>query len=63
MIELLEIPRHQRGRLLGALAWHGVENLWDGGLKTPESRVVAIVEIATIRDLEGGLSSALLGLF
>jgi len=45
------------------LAWHGVENLWDGGLKTPESRVVAIVEIATIGDLEGGLSSALLGLF
>ena len=31
--------RHPRHRLLGVLSWQSVENLWDGGLKVPVSRV------------------------
>ena len=44
VVELLEIQRHQRGRLLGVLGWQSVENFWDGGLDVPASRVVAIVQ-------------------
>jgi hypothetical protein len=61
--EFLENKRHQRDRSLGALGWQSVENLWDGGLKAPECRVVAIIEVATLRDLEGHLNSVFLGLF
>jgi hypothetical protein len=32
-------------------------------LKAPECRVVAIIEVATLRDLEGHLNSVFLGLF
>ena len=39
--------------MLGARGWHSVENLWDGGLKVPASRVVAIVQSETLRDLLG----------
>jgi hypothetical protein len=61
--EFLENKRHQRDRSLGAPGWQSVENLWDGGLKAPECRVVAIIEVATLRDLEGHLNSVFLGLF
>jgi hypothetical protein len=63
VVELLKNKRHQRDRSLGAPGWQSVEKLWDGGLKAPECRVVAIVEVATFRDLEGPLNSAFLGLF
>jgi hypothetical protein len=63
VVELLEKKRHQRDRSLRAPGWQSVENIWDGGMKAPECRVVAIVEVATIRDLEGRLNSAFLGLF
>jgi hypothetical protein len=60
---LLENVRHQQDRLLGILVWHGVENLFDGGLKVPASRVVATVEGTTLGDLDGSLNSVFLGLF
>jgi hypothetical protein len=60
VVELLENERHPRDRLLGVLGWQSVESLWDGGLNVPESRVVAIVEGATLRDLDGCLNSAFL---
>ena len=63
VVELLENKRHQRDRSLRAPGWQSVEKLWDGGLKVPESRMVAIVKDATLRDLEGRLNSAFLGLF
>jgi len=63
VVELLENKRHQRDRSLGAPGWPSVEKLWDGGLKVPESRMVAIVKDAMLRDLEGRLNSVFLGLF
>ena len=43
VVELQENSRYPRNRLLGVLGWQSVENLWDGGLKVPASRVVATV--------------------
>ena len=60
VVELLENKHHQRDRSLRAPGWQSVEKLWDGGLKVPESRMVAVVKNATLRDLEGRLNSAFL---
>ena len=41
----MEDSRHPRDRLLGVLPWQTVENLWDGGLEVPVSRVVTTVNV------------------
>ena len=49
----MEIQRHQRDRLLGALGWQSIDNLWDRGLKAPVSRVVTTAKGAVLRDFPG----------
>jgi len=34
-----------RDRLLEVLPWQSVENLWDGGLKVPDNRLVTTVKV------------------
>jgi hypothetical protein len=58
---IAENERHQRDRLPGVLGWQGDENPWDGGLKVPESRVVATVQGATLRDLPGSFDEVQFG--